>query len=75
LAKFEGVDISDDDADRESCNPDDELIDAFYAFEKKFHNQFLIICGLINGQVITTMLNNAAVMHEFTGVNPYNQQA
>jgi hypothetical protein len=75
LAKFEGIDISDDDADRELCDPDDELIDAFYAFEKEFHNQFLTTCGPVNSQITTTMLNNAAAMHEFTGVDPYNQQA
>jgi hypothetical protein len=75
LAKFEDIDIGDDDADRELCYPDDELIDAFYAFEKEFHNQFLTTCNLVNGQITTTMLNNAAVMHEFTGLNPYNQQA
>jgi hypothetical protein len=57
------------------CDPNNELINAFYAFEKKFHNQFLTICGPINGQITTTILNNAATMHEFTGVNPYNQQA
>jgi hypothetical protein len=75
LAKFKGVDISDDDADRELYDPDNELIDAFYAFEKEFHNQFLTTCGPVNGQVTITMLNNAAAMHEFTGVNSYNQQA
>jgi hypothetical protein len=75
LARFEGVNISDDDADREFCNPDDESIDAFYAFEREFHNQFLTTCGPINGQITTTMLNNAAAMHGFTGVDPYNQQA
>jgi hypothetical protein len=59
----------------EPCNPDNELINAFYAFEKEFHNQFLTTYGLVNGQIITTILNNAAAMHGFTDVNPYNQQA
>ncbi|KAF1828306.1 hypothetical protein BDW02DRAFT_652134 [Decorospora gaudefroyi] len=66
LAEFEGIDLKDDTSSEDDTTND---LDTFYTGQ---HEQFFTSsCGDVNGQTITTNLNNTAMTHAITGIDPY----
>ncbi|KAF1828035.1 hypothetical protein BDW02DRAFT_584775, partial [Decorospora gaudefroyi] len=66
LAEFEGIDLKDDTSSEDDTTDD---LDTFYTGQ---HEQFFTSsCGDVNGQTITTNLNNTAITHAITRIDPY----
>jgi hypothetical protein len=50
-----------------------DAFDAFFTFYNIFQ-QFLTICGPINGQITTILLNNAVAAHGITGIDSFEER-
>jgi hypothetical protein len=79
FAEFEGVDIGMEESESASADNDDDVdaffdaFDAFFTFYNIFQ-QFLTICGLIDGQIIIILLDNAAAAHGITGIDSFEER-
>ena len=70
LAAYEGIDEGNSDSQSE----DNDDLDTFYnasTYQSQFNTSS---CGPIDGQVVTTALNNAATIHAITGIDPYKDE-
>jgi hypothetical protein len=79
FAEFEGVNIGIKESEFASADNNDNVnafFDAFNAFFTSYNifQQFFTIYGPINGQIITTLLDNAAAAHEITGIDPFEER-
>jgi hypothetical protein len=77
---YEGVNISDSSSDKDNHDNNNPDINAYFANNAPndiytLFTQFLTFCGLINGQITTEILNNAAILHAVTGIDPYKEEA
>jgi hypothetical protein len=72
FAKFEGVDIGMEESESAPADNDDD-VDAFFTSYNIFQ-QFLTICGPINGQITTILLDNAAAAHGITGIDSFEKR-
>jgi hypothetical protein len=79
FAEFESVNIGMKESEFAPADNDDDVdaffdaFDAFFTFYNIFQ-QFFTICGPINGQITTILLNNAAAAHGITGINPFEER-
>jgi hypothetical protein len=79
LAEFEGVNIGIKESESVSADNDDDVnafFDAFDAFSTSYNTfqQFITICGPINGQITTILFNNAAAAHGITGIDFFKKR-
>jgi hypothetical protein len=79
FAEFEGVNIGIKESESAFADNNDDVnaffnaFDAFFTFYNIFQ-QFLTICGPIDGQITTTLLNNAAAAHGITGIDSFEKR-
>jgi hypothetical protein len=50
-----------------------DTFNAFFTFYNIFQH-FFTTCGPINGQIIFTLLNNAAAAYRITGIDPFEER-
>jgi hypothetical protein len=79
FAKFEGVNIGIKESESASADNNDDVnaffnaFNAFFTFYNIFQ-QFLTICGPIDGQIIIILLDNAVAAHGITGIDSFEER-
>jgi hypothetical protein len=79
FAEFKGVNIGIKESKSAPADNNDDVdaffnaFDAFFTFYNTFQ-QFFTIYGPINGQITIILLDNAAIAHGITGINPFEKR-